>query len=112
MKTDIKDLPNNTTLGPYSFRLFVSAIWSVKTMEGTSKQDAATNCQALEGRRAETLVNGQVRKRPLAADIAKTETPALKKRKLEKAAKIRAKSQKEKKAEKGKKADGDTCIIM
>ncbi|KAJ7234501.1 hypothetical protein B0H12DRAFT_1142729 [Mycena haematopus] len=68
--TDVKDVANKTTLGLYSFRLFVDQVWSVQRTQGIP----------LPSRQVFLASNGRC-KRPLAKDIARTGAP-MKKRKV------------------------------
>ena len=61
MDQDVKDIVNSTTLGPYSFQAFVAAAWTSTKVETLPA-----------GRRALESVGNSHRKRPLASDIAKT----------------------------------------
>jgi hypothetical protein len=69
---DVKDDCNLTTLGPYSFHVFVLAGWTMSKMQGKNGKDASMNEKILQGRRKETDVGTGKRKRPTAADVFKT----------------------------------------
>ncbi|KAJ7877069.1 hypothetical protein B0H14DRAFT_3130263 [Mycena olivaceomarginata] len=71
---DVKDEVNNTTLGLYSFRVFVDCVWSAQKI-------ALEPGPLLVGRRKVLTSNQSVRKRPRADKIAKTSAP--KRRKVE-----------------------------
>ncbi|KAJ7888620.1 hypothetical protein B0H14DRAFT_3127234 [Mycena olivaceomarginata] len=71
---DVKDEVNNTTLGLYSFRVFVDCVWSAQKI-------ALEPGPLLVGRRKVLTSNQSVRKRPHADKIAKTSAP--KRRKVE-----------------------------
>ncbi|KAJ7875925.1 hypothetical protein B0H14DRAFT_3130614 [Mycena olivaceomarginata] len=71
---DVKDEVNNTTLGLYSFRVFVDCVWSAQKI-------ALGPGPLLVGRRKVLTSNQSVRKRPHADKIAKTSAP--KRRKVE-----------------------------
>lgn len=58
MTTDVADAANDTTLGPYSFRVFVDCAWT--------KLHAKT--LTVVGRRKEEPIGGGKRKRPKTAD--------------------------------------------
>ena len=66
MQDDVSDVVNNTTLGPYSFRVFVDCGWTEKRM----KQSKAA--PQLIGRRPIQQVSHGKRKRPLLETIART----------------------------------------
>lgn len=66
VEQDVKDKLNKTTLGPYSFQLFVQASW---TMAKISK--SATHKIPRGRRPLITTEHGRL-KRPLAADIRRT----------------------------------------
>jgi hypothetical protein len=61
MDHDVKDILSSTTLGPYSFDAFIQGAWTVKKVTTAPK-----------GRRPLENVSTGHRKRPLAAEIAKT----------------------------------------
>jgi hypothetical protein len=69
---DVKDEWNRTTLGPYSFQVFVLASWTMKKVKGKNSKEADQNAQALQGRRKELDVGTGKRKRPLIAEVEKT----------------------------------------
>ena len=62
---DVKELCNITTLGPYSFRIFVDCSYTEKYMQAGPKP---------KGRRAVEVVGHGVRKRPTMAAIRRTAT--------------------------------------
>ena len=62
---------NSTTLGPYSFQIFVALAWTAKKVANGQSISA--------GRRTVTVVGTARRKRPLAAEIAKTAQKSSKK---------------------------------
>ena len=68
MDTDVLAQYNLTTLGPYSFQVFVAAGYTAKHVTKVSA-----------GRRPIELDGNSHRKRPLAADIAKKVTGVVKK---------------------------------
>ncbi|KAJ7694310.1 hypothetical protein B0H14DRAFT_3175104 [Mycena olivaceomarginata] len=71
---DVKDKVNNTTLGLYSFRVFVDCVWSAQKI-------ALEPGPLLVGWQKVLTSNQSVRKRPHADKIAKTSAP--KRRKVE-----------------------------
>jgi hypothetical protein len=71
---DVKDEVNNTTLGLYSFRVFVDCVWSAQKI-------ALEPGPLLVGRRKVLTSNQSVPKRPHTDKIAKTSAP--KRRKVE-----------------------------
>ena len=64
MDHDVKNIVNKTTLGPYSFDVFVQGAWTTKKTNKVPK--GRRPLQAVSG------TGGTRRKRPLAADILKT----------------------------------------
>ncbi|KAJ7176357.1 hypothetical protein C8R43DRAFT_1198025 [Mycena crocata] len=74
--SDVRDDVNETTLGLYSFRIFVDCAWTAqkvaKTMEGLPR-----------GPRPTVHAGRSNRKRPLAADIARSAAPKRKKVRIE-----------------------------
>ncbi|KAJ7631609.1 hypothetical protein DFH06DRAFT_1337586 [Mycena polygramma] len=64
--TDVKAEVNDTTLGLYSFRIFVDCVWSTQKIPDES---------ILRGRRPLQTVGQSNRKRPRAEDIGKTAAP-------------------------------------
>ncbi|KAJ7603083.1 hypothetical protein FB45DRAFT_1124318 [Roridomyces roridus] len=75
VQTDVQDIIDSTTLGTYSFQIFVDCAWSAKRVNQSNK--------VLKGRRP--TEKGGNRKRPRAEDIEATKAKAVqnKKRKLE-----------------------------
>jgi hypothetical protein len=69
---DVKDDFNLTTLGPYSFQVFVLAGWTMTKMQGKNGTDASTNARMLQGRRKEMNIGTGKCKRPTATDVFKT----------------------------------------
>jgi hypothetical protein len=69
---DVAEEFNSTTLGPFSFQVFVLAAWTDKKLKGKSKTQAAENHRALEGRRAVDFVGKGCRKRPLSLEVSRT----------------------------------------
>lgn len=71
MDLDVSKVYNSTTLGPYSFQVFVAAAWTAKKLlKGVSIS---------AGRRSVKVVEKARRKRPLASQIAKTAQGGVKK---------------------------------
>ncbi|KAJ7035751.1 hypothetical protein C8F04DRAFT_1341690 [Mycena alexandri] len=64
--SDVKADVNDTTLGLYSFRIFVDCVWSVQKLKGTPLP---------RGPRPLVTIGQSNRKRPLAEEIAKTAAP-------------------------------------
>ncbi len=64
MDLDVARVYNSTTLGPYSFQVFVAAAWTAKKVQKGLSISA--------GRRSVTVVETSRRKRPLASQIART----------------------------------------
>lgn len=71
VQVDVSQVYNSTTLGLYSFRVFVDAIWSLAKV---------TNIPM--GRRPLEIIGKSHRKRPLADDIKKTAVRISKKPKV------------------------------
>jgi len=69
---DLVEEYNLTTLGLFSFHVFVLAAWTDKKLQGKSKSQAAENHQVLEGRRALDIVGKGSRKCPLLLEISRT----------------------------------------
>jgi len=69
---DVSEEYNSTTLGPFSFQVFVLAAWTDKRIQGKSKSKSVENCQVLEGRRAVDIVGKGSRKRPLSLEVSRT----------------------------------------
>lgn len=65
---DVKDEVNNTTLGLYSFWVFVDCVWSAQKI-------ALEPGALLVGRRKVLTSNQSVRKQPWADKITKTSAP-------------------------------------
>ena len=63
MESDVSEVKNMTTLGPYSFRVFVDCAWTKLHM---GKEKNAT------GRRPVKQVGHGRRKRPMAEEVEKT----------------------------------------
>jgi hypothetical protein len=61
---------NSTTLGPFSFQVFVLAAWTDQKFQGKSKSQAIVNHRVLEGRRKVEIVGKGCRKRPLSSVVA------------------------------------------
>jgi len=61
-----------TTLGPFSFQVFVLACWTEKKLQGKKTGEASINERALQGHRKETDVGTGKRKRPTVAEVSKT----------------------------------------
>jgi len=69
---DVAEEYNSTTLGPFSFQVFVLAAWTDKKLKGKSKSQAIENHKVLEGRRATEIVGKGCRKRPLSSVVSKS----------------------------------------
>jgi hypothetical protein len=82
--TDVADEYNSTTLGPFSFQIFVLAAWTDKKLQGESKSQAAENHRVLQGRRALDIIGKGSRKRPLSLDISRTSQEMRKSKKARK----------------------------
>jgi hypothetical protein len=67
-----------TTLGPYSFQVFVLAGWTMKKMQGNNTGEALANGRVLQGRRKEIDVGTGKRKRPTVTEVVKTSQEELK----------------------------------
>jgi hypothetical protein len=61
-----------TTLGPFSFQLFVLAGWTMQKLQGKHNGEASVNEKVLQGRRKETGVGTGKRKRPTVTEVFKT----------------------------------------
>ena len=69
---DVAEEYNLTTLGPFSFQVFVLAAWTDKKLKGNSKSQAIENHRVLEGRRAVEIVGNGCRKRPLCSVVSRS----------------------------------------
>jgi hypothetical protein len=69
---DVVQEYNSTTLGPFSFQVFVLAAWTDTKIQGKSKSQGVDNRRVLEGRRSVDIVGKGSRKRPRSDDIVKT----------------------------------------
>ncbi|KJA15364.1 hypothetical protein HYPSUDRAFT_58839 [Hypholoma sublateritium FD-334 SS-4] len=77
MPYDVSNIHNATTLGPYSFRVFVSANHTSLTLKGTTEKDRAMNKKAYHGPiRIEQVGRARRRARKTMAEIKKTMTKA------------------------------------
>ncbi len=77
MPYDVMNIHNATTLGPYSFRVFVSANHTSLTLKGMSEKGQAMNKKAYHGPiRMERVGRARIRARKTMAEIEKTKTKA------------------------------------
>lgn len=73
MEHDVLDIHNTTTLGPYSFRVFVSANHTSLTLKGATKKDQAMNKKAYHGPiQIQQVGRARRRARKTVAEIQKT----------------------------------------
>lgn len=72
MASDVREDYNLTTLGPYSFHVFVASAWTAKHVS-----------KVPQGRRPKLVAGRSHRKRPLAEDISKKDGSIRKRQKLE-----------------------------
>jgi hypothetical protein len=70
--TDVVEEYNSTTLGPFSFQVFVLAAWTDTRIQGKSKSQGVDNRRVLQGRRSVDIVGKGSRKRPRSEEIVKT----------------------------------------